>query len=240
MAEKIPATGKWEGGSKDPGRLANEQLGDNEFGIAIAPYMDPDDRQFINPQQAKLVGLREPATMAGTNRTGMKKSRTLDISPSMHPQGKSELTLEPGSIYAMHASDANPALWSHEFRHDSPSIEARFGESEDYNRYEDVYHAQTETDDELGIEYLADLLYRQSGKESSAKLDDYGQAAGAQRGYWEDQARKLLPSILQQMETHHKSRDQQRPKDERVMEILDRIKAKRETGAPDEKKRTGE
>lgn len=237
MADKIPATGKWEDGSKDPGRLANEQLGDMEFGQAVAPYMDPEDRQYIKPEQAKLVPLRGQSNLSGTNMTRETEPRTYNIDPELHPEGKDKLTLQPGNIYAMSAEDANPQLFAHEFRHESPSIRARLGRTEKYNRYEDLYHAMTTKDDDEAMAFLADLLHRESGPESPYGIeDDYGEAR-QEDGYWMDQARELRPAIMKQFNAWHEGRVERQEVDRRLTDFFDDARAKKLNSPPDEHKK---
>lgn len=207
MAEKIPATGEWEGGSKSPGRLAAEQLGDAEFGIAVAPYLDPEDQKHIDPSQARFAKIKAPLTLQGKNTTGMTKSFTRHIDPRLHPEGKDTFTFEPGGIYAMSAQDANPSLFAHEYRHDAPKIDNKpWKEKEAYNRYEDLYHALTAEDEDAALEMLADVLYQQSGKEGMSITDDYGKRTVPNYNYWMDQAKELKPSIMKQMKEHHETR----------------------------------
>jgi len=176
------------------GQVQNEQFGDMEFAQAIAPYLDPEDRQFIQPSQAQFVGLKEPSTLHGTNLVGAKEGRTFKIAPELHPQGEDSLTLDPGFIYALHASDANPSLFAHEFRHNSPRVRARVFEAgqsaEAFNRYEDLFHAQTPQDKQNAIDMLADWFYR-----------DFDASQSPSEAY--TYANRLAPSILQQMEKIH-------------------------------------
>lgn len=170
MGKKIPATGTWEGGTEYPGRRPvpgdevygrkqGEALGDMEFGQAVAPYLDPEDKGLIDPSRAKLVGLKAPAWTSAMNVPPGDEAYKRKIDPSIHPEGKRELVLAPGNIYAMHARDAQPTTWAHEFRHDSEKLNGMWNE-EAYNRYEDLHHALTESDEQDAHEFLRDLMVR--------------------------------------------------------------------------------
>jgi hypothetical protein len=209
MAEKIPANGTWEGGTEFPGRRPvpgdeqyarkqNEQLGDNEFGIAVAPYLDPEDRGLIKPEQAKLVGLTRPATTSAVNLVGRKTPYKRKVPVSMHPEGKSELELPPGKIYAMHGEDANPRTFAHEYRHGSEKIDGRPNE-ETYNRYEDMHHALTGDDKEDAQYYLRDLMIDRVMKNRDLEIFDSIRTVDD----LDEVMEKIAPALQQQVQNWH-------------------------------------
>lgn len=240
MAEKIPATGTWEGGSGGPeypgrrpvpgdevyGRKQGEALGDMEFGQAVAPYMDPEDRELIDPSRAKLVGLTRPANTSAVNVTNSFKRK---IPRSMHPEGKDELSLGPG-IYAMHAQDAQPTTWAHEYRHDSEKLDGRFNE-ETYNRYEDMHHALTSYDEENSHEYLRDLMITQVRNNRDNELYANVQTVGDLDAIIE----KVKPALRQQMEAWHNN-DRKGPV-KHLGSFLNEYLENEANGPPDERKK---
>jgi hypothetical protein len=179
-------------------RQQGAALGDMEFSQAVAQYMDPEDRHLIDPSVAKFMGAPHKMNLSGMNTIGVTGETRQKTPPWLHPQGKDEYVFPPGGIYALHAEDANPALWAHEYRHESPNVRLRHPSSEAYNRYEDLYHAKTERDREEALRSLADSLYRQS-------LTPENRNDRIDRAYWNRWAKVLEPSILKQMEAHHRA-----------------------------------
>lgn len=234
MAEKIPATGKWEGGTepvKSPGRLAGEQLGDMEFGQAVAPYMDPEDRKYIKPEQAKLVGVKEPVNTAALNTTQATKDHRRGISRKLHPEGKDELVFKPGHVYAMHAQDAQPTTWAHEFRHNSEKLNSKRNE-EIYNRYEDMHHALTDYDEKDAHEYLRDVMIRRIQDSPDAEV--YANITTV--ADLDKVLNKIKPALQQQVQAWHDN-DRQGSIGKHMSRLVEEHLESEASGPPDEHKK---
>ena len=158
------------------GRAQGEQLGNMEFAQAVAPYLDRRDRQLIDPAAAHIL----PVTTAGTKYLPMglntrdpllkqagSEGYTRDVLPWMHLQGQNQLNAPLGGVYAFGAENAHPALWAHEFRHDSPHLKTQAFKNtelrEQVNREEDLFHAKTDFDKEFARKGIGDILYRTTG-----------------------------------------------------------------------------
>lgn len=179
-----------------PARAQAIQLGDMEFAQEVARYLDPVDYQYLDPSLARFVGTKVPLNLNGINTIGNRYDTRFDIDPALHPQGRNQMVFPPGHVFALHAEDANPALWAHEYRHESPRVKyasliSDELNAETYNRYEDLYHAQTPQDRREAMHLLADALYQDSDEEMQP----------SQR--WHDLAKQLAPTILEDMKKRH-------------------------------------
>lgn len=172
------------------------QLGDMEFAQDVARYLDPVDYQYLDPSLARFVGTKVPLNLNGINTIGNRYDTRFDVDPAWTRQGRNQMVFPPGHVFALHAEDANPALWAHEYRHESPRVKhanliSDELNAETYNRYEDLYHAQTPQDRREAMHLLADALYQDSGEEMQPSHR------------WHTLAKQLAPTILEDMKKRH-------------------------------------
>ena len=127
--------------------LGSLQLGDTEFQAAIAPYM-PEGAE-IDPSRARLetfpiqdiegeAAKYVPKGMSWKGK-GFEELKVRD--PNVY-DGFQSILIEPETVNAIQARNANPYVWAHEYRH----FEGSDGGSEYTNRLMDLMAAQNYDD----------------------------------------------------------------------------------------------
>ena len=132
--------------------LASLQFGDVEFQMEVAPYMP--EGSTIDPSRARLKTFPKEAGVgpAGLNLQGISTGKITDPEdPQLKLDYKGyEIQLEPGTVSAIEAINANPRLFAHEYRHlegsDGPEI---------VNRIQDLMASQNLDDLKENIQSLA-------------------------------------------------------------------------------------
>ena len=187
-----------------PAAQTQYSLGNAEFFADILPYMDMDEMHLVDPSKAKLKDVPYPLNLAGINTIGTTKPQVFPVQ-DYRGQKQPDLVFEPGYVYAIHASNAVPELYAHEFRHESPRAKAKMspgthGDEERWVRHEDIFHAfggGSEAAQKRARFLLADMLY--------ADADEKARTAMPPR-YWYDEANRLMPEIIAAMEKDHAER----------------------------------
>lgn len=138
------------------GFLAALQLGDTEFQAAVAPYMPPGSE--IDPSSARLKAFPEEANVPpqGLNLKGV--SSRGGTTPLIKTYKEYEVEIEPNTVTAVEAVNANPRVWGHEFRH----FEGSDGGSEIDNRFIDLMASQSLQDLTESVRSISNRL-RHSG-----------------------------------------------------------------------------
>jgi hypothetical protein len=124
--------------------LASLQMGDGEFQIAVAPYMPKGST--IDPSIARLKAFPKEADVGplGLDLQGASSKDVTAPSQLIRKYKGYELELEPDTVSAIEAVNANPALFAHEYRH----FEGSDGGGEGVNRLQDLMASQNSA--ELG------------------------------------------------------------------------------------------
>jgi hypothetical protein len=121
--------------------LGSLQLGDTEFQAAVAPYM-PKGAE-IDPSRARLETFPiqdiegEGVAPKGLSWKG-KDYEELKVRDPNVPDGFQSILIEPETVNAIQARNANPQVWAHEYKH----FEDSDGGSEYTNRLMDLMAAQ--------------------------------------------------------------------------------------------------
>lgn len=148
-----------------PQQLQQEEFGDNEFAIEVAKRMGY--RGDIDPKRARFHPTKDDAelTMEG-----------MYVLPDA-PEGRKALKVpgndrsydiprEPDTVNVIGVHAANPSTWSHEYRH-----REKPGMSENQNRYQDAFNAQTKGDWDNAVRYYKDMILRQGTRISSEQAE---------------------------------------------------------------------
>ena len=144
------------------GFLASLQLGDAEFQTSIAPYMPKGST--IDPSRARLrtygPGI---ADEYGINIGGAANpySKPVALPPLKKDGVEYEMVFEPNTVNAIEAVNANPRIWSHEYRHlegSDAGPEANRSDSEAVNRVQDLLASQNKQDLVKNVRSLAESL----------------------------------------------------------------------------------
>ena len=149
--------------------LASLQLGDAEFQLSVAPYMPKGST--IDPSRARLKAFPEEAGIGPRGLT-LKGVSTGNIKDPENPNlrqeyGDYEIMLEPQTVSAIEAINANPRTFAHEYRH----LEGTDG-TETVNRIQDLMASQNRDDLRANTRMLAEIARRRAGMrdEESFKL----------------------------------------------------------------------
>jgi len=138
------------------GFLQQLQLGDTEFQAEVAPYMPKGAK--IDPSRARLK--RYPvqevdekyANDRGVTNIGSDWEQIKTRDPNI-PDGFQSISIEPNTVNAIQARNANPQLWAHEYKH----LEDLDGGSEYANRIMDVMASQNHNDVAKSIRSTANI-----------------------------------------------------------------------------------
>jgi len=150
--------------------LASLQLGDAEFQLAVAPYMPKGST--IDPSRARLKAFPKEAGV-GPEGAGIKGMSTGNIkdpeNPNLRQRYKGyELEVEPNTVTALEAVNANPRVFAHEYRH----FEDTDANMERLNRVQDIMTSQNRDDLAENVRLLADLLHTEAAFGLSSEDDD--------------------------------------------------------------------
>jgi len=151
--------------------LASLQLGDAEFQTSIAPYMPKGST--IDPSRARLKTLPKEAGVpaSGFSIKGVSTGNIKDPeNPNLRvgPFRGYEIMLEPETVSAIEAVNANPRVFSHEYRH----FEGTDAGMERLNRVQDVMASQNRDDLAENVRLLADVLGTEAAFGLSSEDDD--------------------------------------------------------------------
>tara|TARA_R110000772_G_scaffold78474_1_gene168247 strand:- start:268 stop:1464 length:1197 start_codon:yes stop_codon:yes gene_type:complete len=182
--------------------LGNLQYGDLQFQTEVAPYMP--EGATIDPSIGRLKTFPEEAgigplglnTRGYSTNTSRFEGRTL---PSLTvPFDGYEIQLEPDTVTAVEAVNANPTLFSHEYRHfegsdasDQPKIVG-----EGLNRLQDLMASQNSADLADNARMVVEILHRGAYSEGEKKRhnDMYRRI----RGSTEEETVKFVQEILEE------------------------------------------
>ena len=135
--------------------LASLQMGDGEFQIGVAPYMP--EGSTIDPSIARLKAFPKEAdvgpeglTLQGVSSKGVTSPKQLTENFEGY-----ELELEPDTVSAIEAANANPAVFAHEYRH----FEGSDGGGEGVNRLQDLMASQNSAELGKNARMVIDQLY---------------------------------------------------------------------------------
>ena len=135
--------------------LASLQMMDGEFQIAVAPYMP--EGSTIDPSIARLKTFPKEAgigpeglTLQGVSSKGVTSPKQLTENFEGY-----ELELEPDTVSAIEAANANPAVFAHEYRH----FEGSDGGGEGVNRLQDLMASQNSAELGKNARMVIDQLY---------------------------------------------------------------------------------
>lgn len=149
--------------------LESLQFGDAEFQLAVAPYMPKGST--IDPSRARLKAFPEEAGIGPRGLT-LKGAATANIKDPENPNLRQEfrgyeIMLEPQTVSAIEAINANPRTFAHEYRH----FEDTDG-TEMANRVQDLMASQNRDDLRINARMLAEIARRRAGMrdEESFKL----------------------------------------------------------------------
>ena len=141
--------------------LASLQMGDEEFRTDVGRYMP--EGSTIDPSVARLKAFPDEAYVGrrGLNLKGVSSKGVTDLEQLNKKYNGFELQLEPDTVSAVEAINANPRVFSHEYRH----FEDADG-SEMSNRVQDLMASQNEK------ELRTNVLSLASNARSYVKIDD--------------------------------------------------------------------
>lgn len=179
-------------------------LGNAEFLADILPYMDMDEMHLVDPSKAMLKDTDRPLNLAGINTIGVAEPQVFSVK-DYQGQPQPDLEFDPGYVWAVHASNARPELYAHEFRHESPRAKTKMspgthGEEERWVRKEDLYHAfkfGNNASQERARFLLADMLYSDADDKARKSMPS---------SYWYEEADRVAPEIIKAMEVDHSER----------------------------------
>tara|TARA_R100000654_G_scaffold2135_3_gene7852 strand:+ start:661 stop:1461 length:801 start_codon:yes stop_codon:yes gene_type:complete len=156
--------------------LASLQMGDIEFQTEVAPYMPSGSE--IDPSRARLKAFPKEAGIGPRGLTSMGISTKGVTNPELLKERFEgyEIQYEPDTVTALEAANANPRVFSHEYRH----FEGTDADMELLNRVQDVMASQNKKDLTKNTRLLAAYAYRMAmanrfreddGDDEAEKLD---------------------------------------------------------------------
>jgi len=156
--------------------LASLQGGDAEFQMEVAPYMPKGST--IDPSRARLKAFPKEAGIGPKGLTSMGISTKGVTDPELLKERFEgyEIQYEPDTVSVLEAANANPRVFSHEYRH----FEDTDAGMELLNRVQDVMASQNKKDLTETTRLLAAYAYRMAtanrfrgddGDDEAEKLD---------------------------------------------------------------------
>jgi|15BtaG_2_1085339.scaffolds.fasta_scaffold02714_10 hypothetical protein len=145
--------------------LAAMQLGDTEFQAELAPYMP--EESAIDPSKAALIPLPLEDRERGYGLKGISRKGT-NRPLRMDTPGGGEIEIPGNRVSVLGAINANPQVWSHEYRHQEDSD--AFNETN--NRILDVFASRTKKDFKEAVGSLADAALYEARQKADASGDE--------------------------------------------------------------------
>jgi hypothetical protein len=152
--------------------LASLQASDVEFQMEVAPYMPKGST--IDPSRARLKAFPKEAGIGPKGLTSMGIS-TKDITDPERLKERFEgyeIQYEPDTVTALEAANANPRVFSHEYRH----FEGTDADMELLNRVQDVMASQNKRDLAKSTRLLAGYAYSMAAANRFRGSDEDGEA----------------------------------------------------------------
>ena len=136
--------------------LGSLQLGDTEFQAEVAPYMPKGAK--IDPSRARLktFPIQEVDERYASDRGVSWKGDDyypLKVRDPNVPDGFQSISIEPNTVSAIQARNAEPQVWAHEYKH----FEELDGGSEYANRVMDIMASQNYDDVAKSIRSTANI-----------------------------------------------------------------------------------
>lgn len=161
MAGKIPKA-PWANSTPEQDAAYALSIGmDIDFESEVAAQMGPMGRHKVRAEDATFLGTKESFNLQGTyleDDYGVDEDYTNAVNRRYRKVAEqAQYPFEANTVYAVHARDANPRIWSHEFRHKYWVEDTEDENSEIKNRLFDIYRADSKD------EYFDALLLYHNG-----------------------------------------------------------------------------
>ena len=121
-----------------------EQMGDIEFQMDVAPYLNY--KGPIDPAIAKLRTTENPDDMVNTMGVYARPENPPEkIDVSMGEEDPEYVSVMPGTVNVVNPRNARPNIWGHEYRHLQKNDTGSYSGERD-NRLVDAFNAQNTSD----------------------------------------------------------------------------------------------